>query len=570
MQDDKNQKYKFVNKQLLSQKTASYWGRTKSVFIVFLIIVLVIIFRLFWIQFVNKKFYVQQSVLRTNRVLSVPSHRGNIFDTNGQALAVSVKVYALWLNCQQFTEFNKLPQLSKIIGVSVTDLNKLINKNKNKKFVYIKKGITEEQEQTIEKLKINEISLVPDYKRYYPYADSAAQVLGFTDIDDHGIDGVEYANDAILLPHNVYNRVVKDLLGNVIYTENLSLNDSNGHDLFLSIDIRLQYLAFKVLKSFVDQYKADGGSVVMLDAKNGNVLAMANYPSYNPNNKVGVSFSQMRNRAITDIYEPGSTIKPLIVAKALDSSIVSLNTVFDTRPYTVGTKLIKDFDYFSSLSVRDIIVHSSDVGMTKIVSKFRYEDLWKYFKSLGFGQKVHTKFPGEAGGLVLNWQRWTPQDAASMSFGYAIAVSLLQMARAYTIFTNHGCLLPVSFYKNLDNKPVKCTQVISSGTALDISKVLAEVTDRGTGRKSQLDSYEVAGKTGTAHKIGKYGYEKNKYISSFVGFVPASDPKVIIAIMIDNAKGSYTGGLVAAPIFNAIATVAMQALVVQPDKHVIH
>lgn len=570
MQDDKGNKPIFINKISQNPKNSSYFGRTKNVFLFFGLLILIIIIRLFWIEFVNKKFYVQQSILRTNRVISLSSHRGNIFDTNGQALAVSLKVYALWINCQQFKDFDKVAKLAKIIGMSSSDLNKLITCNKNKKFVYVKKGITEDQEHEIEGLKIPELSMIADHKRYYPYADSVAQVLGFTDIDDHGIDGVEYANDSVLLPHNAYNRVVKDLLGNVIYTENLTVDDSNGHDLFLSMDIRLQYLAFKVLKSFVDQYNADGGSVVMLDAKTGNVLAMANYPSYNPNNKVGVSFSQMRNRAITDIYEPGSTIKPLIVAEAVDKSIVSLNSMFDTHPYTVGTKLIKDMELFNSLSVRDIIVHSSDVGMTKIAAKFKYESLWEYFRKLGFGQKLHTKFPGEAAGILLNWQKWTPQDVASMSFGYAIAVSLLQMARAYTIFTNHGCLLPISFYKNLDTQQPKCEQVISASTAADMSKVLAEVADRGTGRRSQLDSYEVAGKTGTAHKIGRYGYEKNKYISSFVGFVPASDPKVIIAIMIDNAKGNYTGGLVAAPIFNAIATVAMQALVVQPDKHLSH
>ena len=568
---DKHKKHQFTNKQIVSQSKLLYWPRTRLIFILFLFVVVLIIIRLLWLQFIDNKFYINQESLRTKRVVSSFAHRGNIFDVNNQALAVSVKIYSLWLNCKQFDSFEVLPQLAKIINMPLANLTSLINKNKTKQFVFIKKGISEDQSQAIEQLKISQLSLIPDYKRFYPYGESTAQLLGLTDIDDFGIEGLEYANNDILHPRHMQNKIIKDLLGNIIYTENIAnISDNlNGGDVFLSIDIRLQDLAYKILKSSVDQVQADGGSMVILDAHNGSVLAMSNYPSYNPNNQSQVSFSRMRNRAVTDIYEPGSTMKPFIVAKALEKSLVTLDTVLDTHPYQIGHKIYRDFGFYPELSVRDILIHSSDIGMIKIASKLDHQELWEYLRQLGFDQKVGVKLPGEAKGQLLNWQKWTPQDVASLSFGYALAVSSLQIARAFTVFTNHGCLLPVSFYKKPDGQAIDCEQVIKPSTANSIAQILTDVINKGTGKKSQLDSYQVAGKTGTAHKISKYGYEKNQYVGSFVGFAPSDNPKIIIAIMIDNPKGKhYTGGFVAAPVFQAIAPIALQTLEVKPDKNI--
>ncbi|MCC2645541.1 MAG: cell division protein, partial [Burkholderiales bacterium] len=339
----------------------------------------------------------------------------------------------------------------------------------------------------------------------------------------------------------------------------------------LSIDNRIQYAAYNALKTQVEKTHAKGGSAVVLDAKTGEVLSMVNYPTYNPNNRKNTTLEMLRNRAAVDVYEPGSTMKPLVVAKALDLGIVKPGTVFNTIPYSVSGHLIKDVHTSPQMTVSQIIIKSSDVGVSKIAFKMSPQTFWNYDREVGFGQKVGTNFPGEAKGIFKSsWQALRPLDIASMSYGYAVSVSLMQMARAYTLFTNNGCMLPISFYKMDASITPPCKRIIGSKAANEVRDMLSKVTEDGaggTGRLAQVDGYTTAGKTGTAHKNrGKGGYLANSYVGSFVGFAPAVNPKLVIAVMIDEPKGQYFGGVVAAPVFSAIAGPSLHILGVKQDR----
>ncbi len=313
---------------------------------------------------------------------------------------------------------------------------------------------------------------------------------------------------------------------------------------------------------------AKGGAAIILDAKTGEVLSMANMPTYNPNNREGVSLDALRNRVAIDIYEPGSIIKPLVVAKALNDKIVTPDTVFNTMPYSVGPKLIKDTHDHPRLTVSQIIEKSSDVGASKIGMKYRPKELWSYYNSIGYGERVGTGFPAEARGILRPWQKWYPIDQATMSFGYGVSVSLLQMARAYSMFTNNGCILPVTFYKIADTHNIPCKQIVSPYVSKEVQIMLDQVTeDGGTGKLARVEGYTTAGKTGTAHKLGQHGYAEHNYYGSFVGYAPSRNPRVIVAVMIDDPKiGGYYGGKVAAPIFSSIVGASLPILGVKPDR----
>ena len=319
------------------------------------------------------------------------------------------------------------------------------------------------------------------------------------------------------------------------------------------------------LKNQIDKLHAKGGSAIVLDAKTGEVLSMVNMPTYNPNNREGVTPDMLKNRAVTNVYDPGSIIKPIVIAKALDDKVVTPQTIINTHPYSVGPKLIKDDEPFPQLSVENVLIRSSDIGTSKIALKYKPEVLYNYYREVGFGDKLDTGFPGETTGILLNWKKWRPMDQALNSFGYGISVSLFQMAHAYTLFTNEGCILPVSFYK-IDGKSPVCKQIIAPHTADIIRDILAKNTVEGTGKNAQLADYTTGGKTGTAQKIVNGHYSNHNHISSFVGFAPAINPRIIVAIMVDDPKGTYYGAAVAAPVFSQIAGPALHLLGVKPDR----
>ncbi|MFN7095370.1 MAG: peptidoglycan D,D-transpeptidase FtsI family protein, partial [Burkholderiales bacterium] len=458
-------------------------------------------------------------------------------------LAVSTPVASIWVDPSELDELTtaQIKQMAKILAMPLSELNQKLNQ-KNKTFVYLRRAVSPEQAQQIKALAIDGIYSVQEFKRFYPNGEVAAHVVGFTNIDDQGSEGIEYARDKNLVGTNGQQQILRDRQGRVIDNLANSQPAVNGQNIQLSIDNRIQYIAYNALKKQVAKYQAKGGSAVVLDAKTGEVLSMVNMPTYNPNNREQAYLDMLRNRAAIDLYEPGSTMKPFIVAKALDAGLVTPETVFPTMPYKIGPKLIRDTHDHPTLTVSKILEVSSDVGVSKIAAKLTPQQLWNYDTQVGFGQKVGTSFPGEARGILLPWQKWHPLDQASMSYGYAISVSLMQMARAYTIFTNNGCLLPVSFYPVTGNN-LSCNPVISAKTAATMRTILSKVTADGTGKLAQLDGYTTAGKTGTAHKASSHGYHANRYVGSFVGFAPANNPKVIIAVMIDEPKGEYYGGV---------------------------
>lgn len=541
--------------------------RASHVSYIAMFLTLAIVIRLVFLNTVNSAFLENQLNTRIMRTLTLPAMRGTIADRNGQPLAVSTPVDSIWADPSELNTLTaaQLAELAKILDMPISDLNKKLD-DRNKTFVYVKRALSPDKAKAIMALGITGIYSMQEYKRFYPSAEVTAHVVGFNNIDDRGADGMEYAKDKTLLGANGSKQVIRDLRGHVVDTLS-SQNAQDGKQLDLSIDNRIQYVAYNALKNQVDASKAKGGSAVVLDARTGEVLAMVNLPTYNPNSRDGITPDMLKNRAATNVYDPGSIIKPLVIAKALDSKMVTQNTVFDTHPYSVGPKLIKDDHSMPSMTVTQIIQYSSDIGTSKIAMKFKAQDLWNYYQQVGFGKKLGTGFPGETKGILLPWQKWYPVDQALMSFGYGISVSLFQMAHAYTVFTNNGCILPVSFEKVDSSDKLSCEQVISPETAQTMRSILATTAEEGTGKSARVADYTVAGKTGTAQVLDKGHYRNDLHVGSFVGFAPAINPRIIVAVMIDQPSvGTYYGAGTAAPVFAQIVQPSLHILKVKPDK----
>lgn len=547
-------------------ESAAIFTKTRTLALLAFLITVAIICRVVYLNTFNNSFLAKQLDSRILRTVKIPSMRGTITDRNNNPLAVSTPVASIWVDPTQLDDLNKeqIDKAANILGITVEGLNSKLNQ-KNKTFVYIKRAVTPQQAQQVMALGIGGVYSLQEYKRFYPYSDVAAHVVGFNNIDDSGAEGIEFADNHDLLGHDGKEKLMRDRRGHVIEKLGQISAAENGKSIALSIDNKIQFIAYDALKKQVATSNAVGGAALVLDAKTGEVLAMVNMPSYNPNDRAAITADAVRNRAAIDIYEPGSIIKPLIVSKALNNGIVKTSTIFDTHQYYVGNKLIKDDHSYPAMDVSEIIQHSSDIGASKIALKLNKQDMWQYYYDIGFGQKVGTHFPGEASGIFRNWKKWYPIDQAEMGFGYGISVSLMQMARAYSLFTNDGCLLPITFYK--ENQLPECKQVITPSTASLMRNILAQSTTDGTGKTAQTDDYTTAGKTGTAQKYSGNGYSNKQHYGSFVGFAPATNPRIIIAVTIDEPrKGSYYGSAVAAPVFAAIAEPALRSLDVKPDK----
>ncbi len=542
------------------------FARIKVVNFIALILTSLIIFRLVYMNTFNTIFLAKQMSSRIERIVKVIAMRGTIVDRNGGPLAVSTPVDSIWVDPTELDNLStsQLKEIATILRMGVNDLNSKLNQ-KNKTFVYVKREVSPEQANKIKALNIDGIYSIQEFKRYYPNGEVTAHVVGFNNVDDHGIDGIEYAKNNELTGTDGSHQIIRDRQGNVVEDLGNIKVAQDGQTVSLSIDNRIQYIAYDAVKTQVEKVHAKAGSAVVLDAKTGEVLSMVNYPTYNPNNRNGVSSDMLKNRAITNVYDPGSIMKPIVIAKALDDKVVTRQTIINTHPYSVGPKLIKDDEPFPQLSVEDVLIRSSDIGTSKIALKYKSEVLYNYYRRVGLGGKLNTGFPGETNGLLLNWKKWHPIDQALNSFGYGISVSLLQMAHAYTEFTNEGCVLPVSFYKN-SGKKLQCEQVIKPYTADLVRDILAKNTVIGTGKNAQLADYTTGGKTGTAQKIINGHYSNHDHIASFVGFAPAVQPKIIVAVMVDSPKTSYYGAAVAAPVFSQIAGPTLHILGVHPDR----
>lgn len=527
-----------------------------------------VLLRLAYINTVSSKFLSDQLNTRVLRTVKLTAMRGTITDRNNRPLAVSTPVDSIWADPSEMENLSEAQviQLAKAMNISVAELNTKLN-DKNKTFVYLKRAMSPQQAKDVLSLDIDGIYSLQEFKRYYPSGEVTAHVVGFNNIDDKGAEGIEYADDKLLQGEAGSKQIIRDLRGHVVENVGVMQPAKNGQQIALSIDNRIQYIAYTALKAQVEKSAAKGGSAVVLDARTGEVLAMINMPTYNPNNRGGIDPDMLKNRAAVNVYDPGSIMKPLVIAKALDDKVVTPQTVFDTHPYVVGPKLIKDDHAYPRMTVAEIIQHSSDIGTSKIAMKYKPQPLWEYYRKIGFGQKLGTGFPGETKGILNDWRKWYPVDQALMSYGYGISVSLFQMAHAYTIFTNNGCLLPVNFNKLQPEHTPACEQVISPNTAATMRSILAATTEEGTGKNARVADYTVAGKTGTAQILEHGRYTDKKHIGSFVGFAPALNPRIIVAVMIDQpTKGLYYGAQTAAPVFAAITEPTLKVLGVQPDK----
>jgi cell division protein FtsI (penicillin-binding protein 3) len=524
--------------------------------------------RALWLQALSTDFLQKQGAARYARTLELPATRGKITDRNGEVLASSVPVKAVWAIPDDVLEAlpEKLRALSALLEMPEAELRKKLDSDRN--FVYLKRQVEQETVDKIMKLQIAGIETRKEYKRFYPQADVTSHVVGFTNVEDAGQDGMELGMQKTLAGVTGSRRVIKDRLGRIVEDIAAVREPHDGRDLVLSLDSKIQYIAFTHLKEAVDRFKAKAGGVVVVDIKTGEVLALANLPTYNPNNRAILTGAMLRNRVITDTFEPGSTLKPFSIALALDTKRVTPNTIVQTSPgrLTIGTATIGDSHAHGPLTVSQIIQKSSNIGTAKIALQMQPQEMWEMFTTIGFGQQPKFGFPGAVAGRVRPYKSWRPIEQATMSYGHGISVSLLQLAHAYTIFARDGDLIPLSFQK-LSAPPVG-QRVITEKTAREMRAMLETATGpEGTAPKAQVPGYRVAGKTGTAYKIAGGRYV-SKYVSSFVGFAPASDPRIIIAVMVDEPSGAHYGGEVAAPVFSAIAGSALRAMNVGPDSTV--
>ena len=525
-----------------------------------------LVVRSFYLQGIKKDFLIGKGESRYERVIEMPATRGRILDRSGDALAVSTPVKSVWA----IPEDAKLTpaqgrQLATLLDTDAREMTRKLASARD--FVYLKRQIAPDVATQIAALKLPGIYFQNEYRRYYPAAEVTAHMLGFTGAEDVGQEGIELALNGQLAGKPGSRRVIKDRRGQIVEDVESIRSPQEGQDAVLALDAKLQYLAYSQLKQAIADHKAKAGGIVVLDAKTGEVLALANLPTYNPNNRTRLSGAQLRNRAFTDTFEPGSTFKPFTVALALEKGHVRFDTPIQTAPgkLSIGPATIHDAHPHGILSVAQVIQKSSNVGTSKIALGMPAEDMWTMFDKLGFGQPLKLGFPGEAGGRLRPWKRWRPIEQATMSYGHGISVTLIQLARAYQVFARNGDLVPLSLAR-IDAAPSVGVRVFSEQTAREMRAMLEmAVQPGGTAPKAQVAGYRVAGKTGTANKLEGGAYA-NKFVSAFVGFAPVSDPRLIVAVMIDEpSAGKYYGGEVAAPVFSAVMGGALRALGVSPD-----
>ncbi|MFT5420903.1 MAG: cell division protein FtsI (penicillin-binding protein 3) [Candidatus Endobugula sp.] len=515
------------------------------------------------------EFLQNQGLARTLRTESIPAYRGVVTDRYGEPLAISTPVVSLWANPKELLAASeKWPLLAKELGLKPAKLVARLKRYRNKEFMYLRRQLAPALAKQILSLEIKGVYGKQEYQRFYPSGEVAAHLVGFTNVDDKGQEGLELAYDEWLTGTPGRKQVLKDLSGRVIKNVALLETAAPGKDIELSIDLRLQYLAYRELKAAVKAHSAKSGSMVLLDAKTGEVLAMVNQPSFNPNDRSDLNTSALRNRAITDQFEPGSTMKPLTIMTALETGRYSPKTIIDTNPgyFKVGKKTLLDPVNYGRIDVTKIITKSSQVGLTKISLDLEASDIRDMFFRLGLGQSTGTGFPGESIGLLPNHARWQPIVQANFSFGYGLTLTALQLAQAYSVIADGGNKKPVSIVK-LEGKPESESVVDEKVAAQVVSMLKTVVLPGGTAKRAHLDSYVVAGKTGTVHKVGKQGYADNRYTSLFAGFAPADDPRVIAVVVVNEpSRGKYYGGEVAAPVFARVVERSLQLLQVPPTK----
>ena len=526
-----------------------------------------------YIQVIANDFFQKQGEVRFARTLDLPSNRGRILDRNGLILASSVPAPSIWAIPEDVDRDPVLLQkLASLLEMPMTELNKRLE-DEDKNFVWLKRQVDESVGQQITALGLKGIYQRKEYKRQYPDGEATAHVVGFTNVEDKGQEGIELAFNKELAGRNGSRRVIKNRLGQVVEDVGDQIAPVDGPDLQLSIDSKVQFFAYQKLRDAVLLHKAKAGSVVVLDVVTGEVLALANYPSYSPMNRQNLSGAQLRNRALTDTFEPGSVMKPFTIGLALETGRVTPQTLIDTGAgkLTITGSTISDSHPNGVLTVEGVIQKSSNIGTTKIAMQMQPREMWELFSQAGFGQKPQIRFPGAVSGRLRPYKTWRPIEQATMSYGYGLSASLFQMARSYTVFSSDGKLIPVTMLKN--SEPAAGVTVVSARTAGQVRKMLQLAAGPGgTGQKAQTIGYSVGGKSGTAYKqIGKgYGSAGNrKYRGWFVGMAPIEKPRIIIGVMIDEpSAGQYFGGAVAAPVFSEVAQQTLRMMGIAPDMAV--
>ena len=523
-----------------------------------------------YVQVIANDFYIEQGQVRFARTLSLPANRGRVMDRHGVLLASSVPAPSIWANPEDIDrDPAKLRELARLLGMTPAELNKKL-KDDEKTFVWLRRQLDEPVAKQVLELGIKGVYDIKEYKRLYPEGEAAAHIVGFTNVEDQGQEGVELVFQNQLSGKPGSRRVIKDRLGRVVEDVGETVPPVDGEDLQLSIDSKVQFFAYQKLREAVLEHKAKAGSVVVLDAQSGEILALANYPSYSPDKRVNLSGEQLRNRALTDTFEPGSTMKPFAVALALEKGLVKPETPIQTAPgrIPITGSTITDAHPHGVLTVNEVIQKSSNVGTVKMAMQMQPREMWEMFAQVGFGQKPQLPFPGVVSGRLRPYKTWRPIEQATMSYGYGISSSLFQVARAYTVFARDGEVVPATLMKA--EHQVAGARVISAENAKAMRKMLQMAAGPGgTAQKAQTMGYSVGGKTGTAHKQEGKGYAGKKYRGFFVGLAPIEAPRIVVAVMIDEpSNGRYYGGDVAAPVFSQTVQQTLRMMGVQPDMAV--
>jgi len=556
--------HKFAESPLLELRLPAWRSRLMALLILFSFVVL--IGRAFYLQILDTDFLQEKGESRYRRDIEITASRGRIADPHGDVLAISTPMRSIWAvpPAAQLTS-EQTQHLAALLEIDAQGLARKLTSDKP--FVFLRRQIPPPVAAQVAALKLPGIGQDKEYRRFYPTGEMTAHMVGFTGVDDKGLEGAELAFHGQLLGTPGSRSVIKDRRGQIVEDVGSVKPPQDGEDISLALDSKVQYLAYSQLKQAIADSKAKAGGIVVLDARTGEILALANWPTYNPNNRESLSGGQLRNRALTDTFEPGSTLKPFTIALAMDTGKVRFDTQINCAPgrLQIGGATISDTHRYGVLTVAEVIQKSSNVGSSKIAAMLPAQAMWEMFHSVGFGEVPRLGFPGEVSGRLRPWKSWRPIEQATMSFGHGLSVSLIQLARAYSVFARDGDLVPLSLTRVGAAKP-RGTQVFSPQTAREVRAMLEmAVRPGGTAPKAQIPGYRVAGKTGTARKLENGRYTTTKYVASFVGFAPASDPRLIVAVLIDEPRGKYYGGEVAAPVFASVMAGTLRTLGIAPD-----
>ena len=550
------------------RETHSFNGRRAFLFLCMGLAAASLVWRAVCLQVLDKEFLLSQADARHLRVVSLPAHRGKILDRHGEPLAISTPVESVWVNPQVLgAELQRIPELTRLLSLDRGKVEDLLASRADREFIYLRRHISPGLAAQVAALKIPGVHLQREYRRYYPGGEVTAHVTGFTNIDDTGQEGIELAYEEWLGGEPGAKRVVKDGNHRIIEDVEGISRPRPGKDLTLSIDRRIQYLAYRELKAAMQEHQARAASAVVLDVKSGEVIAMVNQPSFNPNNRQQLRSSSMRNRAVTDVFEPGSTMKPFIAASALESGHYRPETPVSTSPgwMRVGVNTVRDVHDYGDLDLSGVIRKSSNVGISKVALSLPAEDIWSLLTELGFGAQTYSGFPGEASGLLSHHGGWNAIETATLSFGYGVSATALQLAQAYAVLATGGIKRSVTFLR--EGEVTEERRVLPAAVARQVRDMLEQaVGPDGTAPQARVAGYRVAGKTGTAKKSSAGGYASKKYLAMFAGMAPASDPRFVMVVMVDEpSNGKYYGGQVAAPVFSKVMAGALRLMAVPPD-----